>query len=432
MEIDKGKMDSRKETSENTFPVIKIEVQDSPLKIDPALQSLVQINPETDMETTKDPAKQSAVLKRKRKRNRRKKRPNLSNDSTPAPELPKLMSCDEADDVSTMSLSGEHPGMENIVSVKKSRLKKRKRRKKVKQDSHDSKSFDSTSNCEDTLSKQLIENDEKLGDESEQAVCEVSLTKSNCEDKIVLLDVDVAKHVPLLEISHCSPKKAPVCRLKKKLLILDLNGLLADIVSPPPPREYKADKIVARRAIFKRPFCSDFLRFCFERFDVGIWSSRTGRNVDIVINCLMSDMKHKLLFCWDQSHCTTTSFKTIENNRKVVVFKELRKLWEKHDPNLPWEKGDYNESNTLLLDDSPYKALLNPPHTAIFPYSYKFHDANDNALDSGGDIRVYLEELDGAEHLQKYIEEHPFGQRAITERSSSWGFYLRVINSVRS
>jgi hypothetical protein len=43
-----------------------------------------------------------------------------------------------------------------------------------------------------------------------------------------------------------------------------------------------------------------------------------------------------------------------------LVFKELRRIWEKDDSELPWEKGDYSESNTMLLDDSPYKALLNP------------------------------------------------------------------------
>jgi hypothetical protein len=65
-------------------------------------------------------------------------------------------------------------------------------------------------------------------------------------------------------------------------------------------------------------------------------------------------------FFQDLSHCTATKFKTLEDKHKPIVFKELRKIWEKHDPTLPWEKGYYNESNTLLLDDSPYKALLNP------------------------------------------------------------------------
>ena len=49
-----------------------------------------------------------------------------------------------------------------------------------------------------------------------------------------------------------------------------------------------------------------------------------------------------------------------------MVFKQLRRLWEKQDPNLPWKEGEYNESNTLLLDDSPYKSLLNPVCLFIF------------------------------------------------------------------
>lgn len=70
-------------------------------------------------------------------------------------------------------------------------------------------------------------------------------------------------------------------------------------------------------------------------------------------------------FLQDQSHCTSTGFNTIENREKPLLLKELRKLWEKLEPNLPWEKGDYNEANTLLLDDSPYKALVNPVSQSI-------------------------------------------------------------------
>lgn len=50
------------------------------------------------------------------------------------------------------------------------------------------------------------------------------------------------------------------------------------------------------------------------------------------------------------------------------MLKELRKLWEKGEPGLPWEKGEFNESNTLLLDDSPYKALMNPVSSVVFPF----------------------------------------------------------------
>ncbi|CAI9109855.1 OLC1v1009774C4 [Oldenlandia corymbosa var. corymbosa] len=166
---------------------------------------------------------------------------------------------------------------------------------------------------------------------------------------------------------------------KGKLLVLDINGLLADIVVPP-PKDRTADNRINGRAIFKRPFYHEFLVFCFERFDVGIWSSRSKKVVDNVVNYLLGEMKQNLLFCWNMLHCTQTSFKTLENKHKPLVFKELKKLWEKDDPYLPWEKGDYNESNTLLIDDSPYKALLNPIHTAIFPCSFHYKDKSDKSL----------------------------------------------------
>ncbi|OMO50634.1 NLI interacting factor [Corchorus olitorius] len=222
--------------------------------------------------------------------------------------------------------------------------------------------------------------------------------------------------------------RPPVSHLKKKLLVLDLNGLLADILFNP-PKNYNADAHIAGRAIFRRPFCDDFLRFCFERFEVGIWSSRQSKNVERLIDYLMGDMKSKLLFCWDSSQCTTTQFNLPGYKYRPLVFKELRKLWEKCDSDLPWEKGYYNESNTLLIDDSPHKALLNPPYTAIFPYSFKF-DRMDNSLGAGGDLRVYLERLAAAENVQKFIEQNPFGQMAITERSNDWSFYRQVINTL--
>ncbi|RRT52644.1 hypothetical protein B296_00048737 [Ensete ventricosum] len=84
---------------------------------------------------------------------------------------------------------------------------------------------------------------------------------------------------------------------RKKLIILDLNGLLADI-----NQEYhyahKAHRRVGGKLVFKRPFCDDFLKFCFERFHVGVWSSRRRYNVDVVVDFLMGNLRHKLLFCW--------------------------------------------------------------------------------------------------------------------------------------
>ncbi|VVB01584.1 unnamed protein product [Arabis nemorensis] len=216
---------------------------------------------------------------------------------------------------------------------------------------------------------------------------------------------------------------------RKKLLVLDLNGLLANIVSSFPG--CKADIVIGRRAIYKRPFYEEFLEFCFEKFEVGVWSSRTQYNVERITNFLLGDMKRKLLFCWDMSYCATTTTGSLENKHKSVVFKELNQLWEKHDSELPWKKGEYNETNTVLLDDSPYKALLNPSYTAIFPHSYDHHNKSDASLGSNGDLRLHLEKLAEAENVQEFIKKNPFGQEAITEASESWEFYRGAIAQVR-
>ncbi|KAF2313678.1 hypothetical protein GH714_012677 [Hevea brasiliensis] len=212
--------------------------------------------------------------------------------------------------------------------------------------------------------------------------------ETNKHISLVISDKENALSESLASLSI----RPPARRLKKKLLVLDLNGLLVDIVSSS-PKNFKPDIRIRGRAIFTRPFCLDFLNFCFERFEVGIWSSRIKKNMDDVINYVMGDMKHKLMFCW-----------------------ELRRIWEKHDPELPWEKRFYNESDTLLLDDSPYKALLNPAHTAIFPYSYHCQDSKDNALGQNGSHSIEPKSTSQktTEKKHKAIKEK---QRVSTESS---------------
>lgn len=63
---------------------------------------------------------------------------------------------------------------------------------------------------------------------------------------------------------------------RKKLLVLDLNGLLANIIDfkEASDQGLKGTTLKCRKTMIRRPFCKDFLRFCFEKFQVGIWSSR--------------------------------------------------------------------------------------------------------------------------------------------------------------
>ncbi|KAK4417584.1 hypothetical protein Salat_2171100 [Sesamum alatum] len=270
---------------------------------------------------------------------------------------------------------------------------------------------------------ELVVDQGKCSDESRSII-------STCNVEALHLSSPDAQEAECLsqDLGLC-PRIAPIASIKRKLLVLDVNGLLAHIVMPA-PKDCRGDVHILGRAIFKRPFCDDFLKFCFQNFDVGVWSSRSKRIIDRVVEYLLGDLQDNLLFCWDMFHSTQTGFKTLENSHKPLVFKELRKIWENDDPTLPWKRGDYNESNTLLLDDSPYKALLNPLHTAIFPNSYHYEDKNDNSLGPGGDLRVYLEGLLTSDDVRKYVEQHPFGQGAINETNLSWGFYSGVLQTM--
>jgi hypothetical protein len=48
-----------------------------------------------------------------------------------------------------------------------------------------------------------------------------------------------------------------------------------------------------------------------------------------------------------------------------------------------------------------------------------------------GDLRGYLERLAMADNVQEFVSRNEFGQRPIRPANPSWGYYLKVIESVQ-
>lgn len=48
-----------------------------------------------------------------------------------------------------------------------------------------------------------------------------------------------------------------------------------------------------------------------------------------------------------------------------------------------------------------------------------------------GDLRIYLEKLAMAENVQNYVEQNPFGQKAITKSDPRWDFYCKILKPQR-
>ncbi|KAJ0247835.1 FCP1 homology domain-containing protein [Hirschfeldia incana] len=242
----------------------------------------------------------------------------------------------------------------------------------------------------------------------------------------VLINDDMAQGVTTQETGDL-PRCSCNGQSTRNLIVFDLNGILADIARGN-TGDCVPDGKISFRSVFKRPFVDTFLDFCFEKFDVGIWSSRRI-GLNYMTDIVMGNHAKNLLFSFDQRICITTNFKTLENTTKPIFLKDLRTVWNRFGTCLSCGKRKYDETNTLLVDDSPDKALCNPPHTGIFPFPYQYTDREDSALGPDGELRKYMERLVDAENVQKFVEENPIGQSAITETHESWTFYSRVIKA---
>ncbi|ESR43560.1 hypothetical protein CICLE_v10013406mg [Citrus x clementina] len=137
---------------------------------------------------------------------------------------------------------------------------------------------------------------------------------------------------------------------RKKLIVLSIGGLL----------------------FYRRPCCKDFMDFCLERFEVGIWSSAREWYMNNALDCIMVGLRGKLI---DQNECTNSGFNSLEKKNKPIFLKELKKIWEN-------------------------KAL----HSLCSIWA------------------VWQMQM-----MLLYVKEHPFGQPAISPLHPDWNYYSKII-----
>jgi len=170
----------------------------------------------------------------------------------------------------------------------------------------------------------------------------------------------------------------------RKLLILDINGLLLERIFPKdlssaPSR--KADCMTNGRLIFLRPHCRSFLGWCLEHFAVVVWSTAMRKNVLPLVSCLFPSATPQPAAALHQDDCTPTGLFDFKNKSKELRLKVLARLWAR-----PELGAGFGPHNTLLLDDSPYKTIANPPHTAVHPAEWQAANATPE-LDEGSSAR---------------------------------------------
>ena len=176
--------------------------------------------------------------------------------------------------------------------------------------------------------------------------------------------------VDLDELAKNNDFKPENCE-NKNLIVIDLNGLLMQRSFSPLGTSTSGFRIdqdakVGNFYVYNRPHMKDFLDFLHENFTVGVWSSATEYNARMLVRHLWGKKKEKqLAFVWGQEKCTNVGVFT-EPRVKPVFLKELDKLWS-HNPEMEKFRG----THTVLIDDSPYKAVNNPMHSALHPAEFK-------------------------------------------------------------
>ena len=91
--------------------------------------------------------------------------------------------------------------------------------------------------------------------------------------------------------------------IERKLLILDLDETL--IYATEEKLEHESDFIVGQYFVYQRPFIESFLDFCFENFEVAVWTTATKFYAEEILNTILKE-EYKLNFLWTRERCTFT------------------------------------------------------------------------------------------------------------------------------
>ena len=161
--------------------------------------------------------------------------------------------------------------------------------------------------------------------------------------------------------------------IRRKLLVLDCNGLLWGSQPAKVPR--RRERIVSKDGIhfithhiyYERLKLHQFLALCFQKFDVAIWTCAGKVRTDAMVDTIFTEEERRECgFIWNQNN-TLDSGVQKDDVKCNVFLKDLRRIWRHQIYN-----GVYNDTNTILIDDSPMKAWVNPTFTALFPTTFQF------------------------------------------------------------
>jgi len=194
--------------------------------------------------------------------------------------------------------------------------------------------------------------------------------------------------------SLLKPQALP--KAPKQLLVLDLNGTLV----------YRRKSDITRPV--HRPELDNFLGYIFTHFSVMVWTSAQPENAQRMVNRIFTkEQKDKLLAVWarDTLQLTPNQYRS-----KTTVYKRLTRIWaggfKLHFPSPDQSGSGWDQTNTILIDDSSVKAAGQPYNLIRVPEFVGNMGGEESTVLS--DCVIYLDELRFQDNVSAYIRNSPF------------------------
>jgi hypothetical protein len=182
----------------------------------------------------------------------------------------------------------------------------------------------------------------------------------------------------------------PIDSPKKLLVILDLNGTL--LVRPNSRGNPKSFKL--------RPGVTHLLDYLFTNHVVMVYSSARPENVTVIVNKLFHPTQRaQLAGIWARDKLDLNK---VQYYAKVQVYKKLDKIWADPTIQASAQSGQkWNQTNTVLVDDSHLKALAQP-HNLVQVTEFE----NNAPMEGGEALRSWqLQEVAILKSLEQKLEE---------------------------
>jgi len=178
------------------------------------------------------------------------------------------------------------------------------------------------------------------------------------------------------------------------LVVLDLNGTLLF-------RKNKRNGFVARGHV------AEFLHYLLANHKLLIWSSAKPENVHSICAQLFTPAQlEQLVGIWGRDTLRLTDE---QYNQRTQVYKQLSWVWKDHVIQSSVPRGadaEWNQENTVLIDDSVEKAA-SEPHNLIEIDEFEGRPEQ-MTVDVLGQVVRYLEVLRMERDVSAYMRTKPF------------------------